>query len=294
MQAKKIIFMLFVLFIGNLQFIYAKVRNVEKWGNYIIEMQVRNIQEMSERISRFDQESMPWIGEELRKMEAQFLTKIEGVKKVKTESPSIVFEIKIKTSITFSFNIEEMERISDALFLLWDSLDSLATTLVIYKSVCHLLPPKSYDEAKTVRNQIIQSLDLRDDGRFLLKNYSRSQQKHMYESLLSSVNNLKLADLEGNNFSNEKFLATHLKAFSFGYCQMLLNKIHKQHLGACQPDSYSILPCTGCSGLLSNLDIINDTIQADGYQQDPFLEQWLGEWMNKFSLFLYFQSGNKQ
>ena len=158
--------MLFVLFIGNLQFIYDKVRNVEKWGNYIIEMQVRNIQEVSERVSRFDQESMPWIGEELRKMEAQFLTKIERIKKVKTESPSIVFEIKIKTSITFSFNIEEMERISDALFLLWDSLDSLATTLVIYKSVCHLLPPKSYDEAKTVRNQIIQSLDLRDDGRF--------------------------------------------------------------------------------------------------------------------------------
>ena len=288
MQAKKMIFMLFVVFIGNLQFIYAKVRNVEKWGNYIIEMQVEKIQKWCEKVSRY-QESMPWIGEELQKMEEQFLTEMKRIKKVKTELPSITFEIKIKTATTVSFNIEDTERVSNALFLIWDSLDSLSTTLILYRSVCHLLPPKSYDEAKVIRNQVIQHMDLQDDGRFFLKNYNRNQQKHMYESLLSSANKLKLAELEGLKFDDEKFFSTHLEAFSFGYCQMLLNKIHKQHLGACQPDSYSIIPCTGCSGLLSNLKLINDTIQADGYQQDPFLEQWLSEWMSKFALLLFFQ-----
>ena len=92
--------------------------------------------------------------------------------------------------------------------------------------------------------------------------------------------------------------AAHLDAFSFGYCQMLSNKIQKQCGDAYQPDRYPILPCTGCSGLLSNLNIINDLIQSDGLQQDSLFEQWLSEWMYKFSIMLFdlkfYLKGNNQ
>jgi hypothetical protein len=75
---------------------------------------------------------------------------------------------------------------------------------------------------------------------------------------------------------------------------MLLNKIHKQHLNLCQTDIYATLPCAACSGLLSNLDIIYDTIQSNGYQNDKLLEQWLSEWMYNFSNLLYFSKMNNK
>ena len=300
MQIKTVTFILLVLFIGTFQLSYAKVRNVEKWGNRIIEMQVDNIQKECEKLARFrfKEERMPWIEEELQQMEGKFLTDVKRLKKIKPESPSITFELNVKTPITVSFNIGETERVSNALFSLWDSLNSLTTTLVLFKSVCHLMPPKDYNEAKYVRNQVIQYMDLEDDGRFILKNYTRSQQKQLYESLLASVNTLKFADAEGCHFSEERFFAAHLDAFSFGYCQMLSNKIQKQCGDAYQPDRYPILPCTGCSGLLSNLNIINDVIQSDGLQQDSLFEQWLSEWMYKFSIMLFhlkfYLKGNNQ
>ena len=279
MQFEKMILFL-LLSLSLLNVCYAKLLHVDLWGNYIIETQRNFIERRISLISLRDKEKFRWIDDELTKIENEFVCKMVRISQSsRNDDKLLVLQLKIVNPLFFSFMEQDVEKVSDILFYTNDHITSLVETVKLVNQCCYIEPPATYAVAKYIKEEFVQSMNLKEFDN-VFQQEEELEQKEL-ERILCRVECLKLK-ADNGNLNAKKFLSNHLKRYSFGFCQMLVNKLKKKSVKL-RLDNYQVLPCNACSFLLSNIDYVYNEITNSREGERVFFKQWLVKWMRDIS-----------
>ena len=295
MQYTKFIMSLILMYVcGSLQ---AQIRNIEKWGCVIIETQTQIIHADIEWLEKKITHGMPWIDDEIEKIESQFSKQMEAFRFKSASKPQqCSFEVKFITPVRYSFNKEDIEKVSNVLFSASDSVGELRDTIALLMLNGGFgFSYDSYQEAKEIRNKVykafFESMNVRLRG--VPRMYTRIEQMNKLDGVMAL---LKRQNVKINQFNERQmrhFLKLHLERFPFSYCQMLTRKIQKEYQGTLNEDRYENLPCSGCSFLLSNVHAIEAQMKISKDKGLSSFVQWLTEWLDDIAIMLFdFSAGS--
>lgn len=295
MQYTKLIMSLILMYVcGSLQ---AQIRNIEKWGCVIIETQTQIIHADIEWLEKKITHGMPWIDDEIKKIESQFSKQMEVFRFKSASNPKqCSFEVKFITPVRYSFNKEEVEKVSNVLFSASDAVGELRDTIALLMLNGGFgFSYDSYQDAKEVRNKVYKAFfeSMNVKLRCVPRMYTHIEQMNKLDRVMAL---LKHQNVKINQFNEKQmrlFLKLHLERFPFSYCQMLTRKIQKEYQGTLNEDRYENLPCSGCSFLLSNVHAIEAQMKISKDKGLSLFAQWLTEWLDDIAIILFdFSAGN--